>query len=99
MAKRTVIWTEKAFLERKEILEYWIRRNQSKSFSIKLNTLILKELNLISLNPSTGKKTNYENIRLRIIWDYLLLYEISKTEIIILIIWDSRRNPENLTIK
>ncbi len=42
MAKRTIKWTEKANFERKEILKYWINRNESKTYSIKLNKLFVE---------------------------------------------------------
>lgn len=99
MVKRVIIWTEKANHERKEILEYWINRNKSKSFSIKLNKLIIQELICISIPPGIGRKTNYKNIQVKIIRDYLLFYEIRKDEIVVLTIWDNRRNPENLSLK
>ena len=44
MAKRKINWTEKANFERKEILDYWIRRNKSKNYSIKLNKLFIETL-------------------------------------------------------
>jgi len=96
MAKRKVTWTKKANSERKEILEYWIERNKSKAFSIRLNLLIIENLRLILSKPAIGKKTELENVRIRIIRDYLLIYEIKENEIIVLSIWDSRRNPPNL---
>ena len=95
MAKRKITWTKKANSERKEILEYWIDRNKSKTFSIKLNLLIIENLRLIMSKPEIGKKTELENVRIRIIRDYLLIYEMKENEIIVLSIWDGRRNPKN----
>lgn len=99
MVKRKIIWTEKANFERKEILEYWINRNKSKSFSIKLNRLVVDELKFISLNPNIGKKTDIANVRVKVIRDYLLFYEILEKEILVLTLWDGRRNPQNLNLK
>jgi plasmid stabilization system protein ParE len=95
MAKRKITWTKKANSERKEILEYWIDRNKSKTFSIKLNRLIIENLRLIMSKPEIGKKTELENVRIRIIRDYLLIYEMKENEIIVLSIWDGRRNLKN----
>ena len=81
MAKRKVTWTKKANTERKEILEYWIDRNKSKTFCIRLNLLIIENLRLILSKPAIGKKTELENVRIRIIRDYLLIYEIKEDEI------------------
>ncbi|MBE4949872.1 type II toxin-antitoxin system RelE/ParE family toxin [Chryseobacterium culicis] len=91
MAKRKVIWTVKANKERKEILEYWILRNNSKIFSIKLNKLILYNVGLLADHPTIGRKTDVEKVRVKIVRDYLIFYEFSSSELIILSIWDGRR--------
>ncbi len=92
MAKRKIIWTKTANLERKEILEYWILRNKSKRFSIKLNYLILQTLEVLRENPTIGRRTNIDNVRVKLIREYLLLYEFTESDLIILSIWDARRN-------
>ncbi|HAD79923.1 type II toxin-antitoxin system RelE/ParE family toxin [Empedobacter falsenii] len=92
MVKRKIIWTITANLERKEILEYWILRNKSKRFSIKLNYLILQTLEVLRENPTIGRRTNIDNVRVKLIREYLLLYEFTDAELIILSIWDARRN-------
>jgi len=62
MAKRKIIWTQKADEERKQILAYWIVRNHSKTYSLKLNKLIKETLQITALYPDTGRKTNLENV-------------------------------------
>jgi len=49
--------------------------------------------------PDLGIKTDFENVRSLIVGDYLIFYELSKDLIIIHTQWDSRQNPEDLTIK
>lgn len=78
MAARKIIWTQKANLERKAILEYWIERNKSKKFSIKLNKLIISTIKQVAETPSIGRKTDLENVRVKIIRDYLLFYEFDE---------------------
>ena len=92
MAKRKIIWTKTANLERKEILEYWILRNKSKRFSVRLNYLILQTLEVLRENPTIGRRTNVDNVRIKLIRGYLLLYEFTVSELIILSIWDARRD-------
>ncbi len=99
MAKRKIVWTEKANLERKEILKYWIDRNKSKSFSIKLNKLIIHDLKFLSSNPYTGRKTKIDNVRVITVRDYLLFYEILEEDILVLTIWDGRRHAKTLILK
>ncbi len=40
MAKRTVVWTETAVRQRREILKYWVKRNGSIIYAEKLIKLI-----------------------------------------------------------
>ncbi|WP_447951045.1 hypothetical protein [Chryseobacterium koreense] len=56
MAQRKINWTEKANFERKEILEYWISRNKSKSYSLKLNKLFIEAMKQVAEFPRTGEK-------------------------------------------
>ena len=95
MAKK-IIWSLNAQRDRKNILQYWNKRNQSNRYSIKLNKLFKDAVKLISNYPRIGKLTNKENIRIKIVKDYLIIYEDLENEIHILTIWDSRRNPLNL---
>jgi len=99
MVKRKIVWTQKAYEERKEILAYWIERNQSKTYSIKLNKLIKETIQIAALYPDTGRKTTFINVRVKIIRDYFLFYEVNKTTLVVLSIWDGRRNDRTLTIK
>ena len=98
MAKK-IIWTQKAQAERKEILEYWKNRNKSTVFSIKLNKLFIENLRKIALRPNTGRNTDIKNVKVKIIRDYLLFYEVIEDEIIVLCIWYGRRDPDKLHVK
>lgn len=99
MAKRKIIWTLKANQERKEILTYWIERNQSKTYSLKLNKLIKDTVQLVAQYPHSGRETTFKNVRVKIIRNYLLFYESTQTTLVILTIWDSRRSERSLTVK
>ncbi|KUG12340.1 addiction module toxin RelE [Elizabethkingia sp. HvH-WGS333] len=98
MAARKIIWTQKANLERRDILEYWIDRNKSKKFSIKLNKLIVGTIKQIAENPGIGRKTNLENVRVKIIRDYLLFYEFDENYSKVLTLWDGRRDENSLQV-
>lgn len=95
---RKIVWSERAAFDRKEILDYWINRNKSKTFSKKLNKQIKNAILLISEFPDLGIPTDMPNIRLRIVNVYLLFYEIKEDSIWILTIWDGRRNPQKLNL-
>lgn len=98
MAKK-IVWTRKANKERREILDYWVERNQSKVYSIKLNKLIAEILIKLSIQPELGRRTDIESVRVKLVRDYLIFYETTKLELIVLSIWDGRRSDKNLEIK
>ena len=99
MAARKVNWTKQANFERKEILAYWIIRNKSKTYSIKLNELFISTLQQISDNPKIGRETDFENVRVKIVRDYLLFYEYDINQIKVLSLWDGRRDDSTIPIK
>jgi plasmid stabilization system protein ParE len=95
MAKQ-IIWSIRADNDRIRIFEYWNNRNESSSFSKRLNTLFNKAVELIANHSSIGKPTEISNVRIKIVKEYLIIYEDSPELLIILSIWDSRRNPEQM---
>ena len=96
MAKRKVVWSLQAKNNRIQILEYWIERNKSKEYSIRLNTLFKEAAEFISEFPEVGKSTDDETARIKIVRDYLIVYDLFKNHITILAIFDSRQNPVKL---
>ncbi|MCK9638536.1 MAG: type II toxin-antitoxin system RelE/ParE family toxin [Prolixibacteraceae bacterium] len=93
---RQLIWTERAQKERIEIFSFWNIRNKSVIYSKKLNEFIKESLALISKYPLIGRLTNKENVRVKVLKEYLIIYEITINEIVVLSIWDCRQNPEDL---
>ena len=98
MAKPTVTWSERARRKRLQILEIYIQRNRSKTYSVKLNRRINDEICLLLKYPEIGIKTNIPNVRGLIIDHFILFYEIRAKSIFIHHIWDSRQDPEKLVI-
>jgi plasmid stabilization system protein ParE len=96
VAKKQVIWSIRAQQDRIAILEYWIERNKSKTYPKKLLVLFNQAADLISDHPKIGKPTNYGNVRFKIVRDYLLFYEEMENRIEILLVWDSRQDPDKL---
>ena len=97
MAKK-IKWSARAQQERLEILDYWANRNKSKSYSLKLNQLFLDNIELVSNAPELGKPTQYPLVRIKIVRDYLIYYQINSDFIDIVTIWDSRRNPQKFRL-
>lgn len=95
MAKR-LKWATSAKIQRQEILNYWIKRNQSKIYSRKLNKLFNECAEMILLYPEIGIKIPNINCRKRLIKDFYFIYTATENEIEIITIWDTRQNPEKL---
>jgi plasmid stabilization system protein ParE len=99
MAKRKIVWSNRARSRLYDILHFYIVRNKSKVYSIKLQKLISKEVNLLLKQPDLGLKTSEDSTRGLIIENYIVYYEITDDKIIIHTIWNSRQNPDNKIIK
>jgi toxin YoeB len=97
MAKR-VVWSLRAQSDRKDILKYWNQRNKSKAYSIKLNSLIKEAVELVARYPKIGKETDKAHVRVKVVRDYLIIYEEAPSQIEILTNWDSRQDPDQLDV-
>ena len=98
MAKYKIEWSIEARLDLLDILEFYIERNKSTAFSNKFNTKIVRSIKLIGQYPLIGLKTEIDSVRALITGDYQIIYEIHDQLIIIVMIWDCRRDPEDTII-
>ncbi len=96
MAKRRIIWSLRAKKDRIQILEFWIEKNKSNIYSRKHNTLFKEAIKLIAEFPTLGKPTDDNTVRIKIVRDYLIIYEIHDDTLLILSIFDSRQDPMKL---
>ena len=67
-----IIWTERVQKERIEFFTFWNIHNQSSAYSKKLNKLTKQSLKIISKHTRIGKPTNQENVRVKILKNYLI---------------------------
>ena len=95
MAKYKVEWSFEARLDLIDILEFYRIRNKSSLYSKKLNYKINKSIKLISKNPLIGLHSQIDTVRALITGDYQIIYEIFDNVILIIMIWDCRRDPED----
>jgi len=95
MAKYKIDWSIEARWDLIDILEYYNKRNKSSLYSKKLNSKINKSTKLISKNPLIGLQSEIESVRVLITGDYQIIYELSEDLILITMIWDCRRDPED----
>lgn len=96
MAKRAVVWTALAIKQRRDILKYWTKRNNSTAYAEKLIKLINVRTKVISKHPESYKLTVYPETRISSIGHFSILYKISEDQIIITAFWDNRQDPKKL---
>jgi len=96
MVKRKIIWSPKAKLDLFELLDFYYKRNGTKTYSKKLNSRIRKSVNLLEKYSEIRISTDVQNVRNLINGDCCIFYEIGTNFIEIVTIWDSRQDPDNL---
>jgi plasmid stabilization system protein ParE len=94
MAGIKVEWSVEAKTDLFDILDYYIKRNGNTVYSRKLNTRINRSIIYLAKNPFLGKQTEDASVRALITGDYQILYEVFDKLILIIMIWDCRRAPE-----
>ena len=96
MAKRTVVWTHTASLQRREILKYWVKRNGTTTYAEKLIKLTSKQVKLILSNPLLFKKASFPDTHVSVMGHFSVFYKITKDLLIITAFWDNRQDPKKL---
>ena len=96
MAKRKVVWTETAVLQRREILSYWTERTESTAYAEKLIFLTKEHLKVILNNPEAYKATDFKDVRESAMGHFSIYYKITEEQIIVMAFWDNRQNPKKL---
>src|SRR6056297_1891146 len=96
MAKRNVVWTKTADIQFVGILEYWIKRNKSISYSNKLIQLVSKRTKQITANPFVYKSTDFKDTRVTSLGHFSIYYKVTTYQIIITAFWDNRQDHTKL---
>lgn len=96
MVKRTVVWTETAARQRREIFKYWTKRNGSTIFAEKLIKVTANRIQVILRHPQSFKSTTYPGTRESAMGHFSIFYKLTKDKLIITAFWDNRQDPKNL---
>ena len=96
MAKRNVVWTETAAKQRREILEYWTKRNNSTIYAEKLIKLTAKHIKIILKHPESFKLADFPYTRESSFGHFSIYYKITPELLIITAFWDNRQDPKQL---
>lgn len=96
MAKRSVVWTETAARQRREVLKYWVKHNGSTKFAEKLIKLTAVRIQVILKLPESFKPTTYPETRESAMGHFSIYYRLTKDRIIITAFWDNRQDTKEL---
>ncbi len=96
MVKRTVVWTETAARQRREVLKYWTIHNGSARYAEKLIQLIKHQIKIIQKHPESFKSTTYPETRESALGHFSIYYRLSPEQIIVTAFWDNRQDPKKL---
>ena len=76
MAKRKIVWSDRAQKRLYGILEFYIQRNKSNTYSQKLHKLLIREIKILLKHPDIGLKTTEETVRGLIIDNFIVYYQM-----------------------
>lgn len=94
MDKREISWSKTAKLDIKNILHYYIERNKSKEYSIRLFKEIKHKLQTIDVTIALPQKTVVNDL-FYFIHNYIAVFFVIKNNTItVKFVIDDRRNPK-----
>jgi len=96
MVKRNVVSTKTADVQFVGILEYWVKRNKSTTYSKKLIKRVADRTKQITSSPLIYKKTKFNDTRVASLGTFSIYYKITDSSIIITAFWDNRQDPKQL---
>jgi plasmid stabilization system protein ParE len=92
-----IIWSPNALADRILILDYWFQRIGNKAYSRRLDYELKETIRLLSRFPQIGRQIDQREERFLVRDNYQIFYTIFCNEIHILHIWDSRRDPNDIS--
>ena len=98
MAQRIVRWTRTADIQYVGILEYWVKRNKSATYSKKLIKIVAERTKQLAKTPFIHKKADFKDIRVASLGNFSMFYKITNNEILITAFWDNRQDPKKLLL-
>jgi plasmid stabilization system protein ParE len=93
-----VVWSAAALRDRRSIFKYWIERNGSPTYSLKLYQQWEAVIRVISINPYIGRPTDLPGIRVKLVGPYNIFYLPSDKLLHIVRIIDGRRDMSRLKV-
>jgi hypothetical protein len=81
MVKRIVRWTRTADIQYVGILEYWVKRNKSTTYSKKLIKIVAERTNQIAETPFIYKKADFTDNRVASLGNFSIFYKVTMKNI------------------
>jgi toxin YoeB len=98
MDKRTLIWSDPAKADLAAILDFYYRRNGNSEYSNKLIRDFHERLSDVIDGPYSGQRWKKSRFRFLIVYPFQLFYYVTKTEVVVVAVWDARRDPKTLKL-
>lgn len=98
MAGKEIIWSKQAKTGFHRILQFYIERNQSATYSLKLLNETENLMKTLSKSEYIGRLTSNKKTRVIPMREYLIFYEVNKGSIEIISFWDNRQDNKKLNI-
>lgn len=96
MAQRKIIWSTLAIASLRDILLFYKIQNGNNDYSNKLLHQIKESVLLLGAFPNAGKSTSMYEIRELVLKRNSVFYLVASNQINIVLVWDNRRNPDEL---
>ena len=75
MVERVIIWTETADRQLQDILEYWLKKNESSEYPKKILQLVDEYIGYISQRPDSFKLTEHSQNRICVIGVFSIYFK------------------------
>lgn len=99
MAKKVIVWSKIAKLQFATVLEFYVERNGTPNYSLKLLDEVEDLLVTLSNSELIGRLTSNKFTRVIPMKAYLIFYEINRNRIEIVSFWDNRQDITHRKIK
>ncbi|MEM9326827.1 MAG: type II toxin-antitoxin system RelE/ParE family toxin [Bacteroidota bacterium] len=96
MADRRIVWTETAAKQRNQILRYWVQRNGSNEYALKLLDSSNQKTERIAKHPMIYREAEHPNTRVASMGHYSIYFKVDDDVVIITAFWDNRQDPKKL---
>lgn len=96
MAERAVIWTRTADIQFVGILQFWVEKNKSNSYSKKLMSLVSDRTEQIAKKPFLYKSADFKDTRVASLGHFSIYYKVFDDRIIVTAFWDNRQDSKKL---